>query len=283
MPIVDTHCHYNMEPLYSGKPFIFSFKENDPLLAMDWHDHWQKAQEKQVVGSVVVGTMISTSDSALEIAAQEPNILAAVGVHPIHAHEVTLEQLEAAGKKWIEKNPSAVGETGLDYYRLDHSAPNFETHAEHQRTLFRWHIQFAQQHNLPLILHIRDTKAQAYWEALEIIKTEYAGDRPFVLHCASGPLDYIQEAIELGGYIGFDGNSTYPNAHDIRDLVKSVPLNRLLLETDAPFLAPQTFRGSACEPWMIAETARFAKEKLGLNLDQIFINSQEFFHFSFGQ
>lgn len=248
---------------------------------MTWRDHWKKAQENSVVGSVVVGTMISTSDLALEIAAQEPNILAAVGVHPIHAHEVTLEELELAGQKWAEKKPRAVGETGLDYYRLDRSAPDFEKQAEHQRALFRWHLQFAVKHNLPLILHIRDKKAQAYWEALEILKNDYTGRKPFVLHCASGPLDYVQEAINLGAYVGFDGNSTYPNARDIRDLMKSVPADRLMIETDAPFLAPQKFRGNMCEPWMISETARYAEQELGLKADQIFANSERFFEHSF--
>jgi TatD DNase family protein len=252
-------------------------------LTMSWRDHWKKAQENGITGSVVVGTMISTSDLALKIASEEPSILAAVGVHPIHAHEVTLDQLEIAGQTWAKKNPRAVGETGLDYYRLDRSAPDFEKQAEHQRTLFRWHIRFAEQHSLPLILHIRDKKAQAYWETLEILKSEYKGSRPFVLHCASGPLDYVREAIELGGYVGFDGNITYPNAGDIRTLVKNVPVDRLMIETDAPFLAPQKFRGSVCEPWMITETARFAHEELNLSPDQIFTNTQQFFNFSFGE
>lgn len=264
MPIVDTHCHYNMEPLNAS-----------------WQEHWQQAQENGVVGSVVVGTQISTSNAALEITAGQPNLLASVGVHPGHAYEVTIEQLEQAGKEWAGMKIHAVGETGLDYYRLDHDSSEFEKQITQQKEIFRWHLQFAQKQNLPLILHVRDKTDQAYFEVLEILKTEYTGTKPFVLHCASGPLDYIQKAIVMGCYVGFDGNITYPNAQEIRDLVKNVPADRLMIETDAPFLAPQAHRGKPCEPWMIAETAGYVQRELGLNLDQIFANTQKFFDHTF--
>lgn len=266
MPIIDTHCHYNMVPL-----------------ADHWREHWEKARERGVVGAVVIGVDIETSGLALEMARIEPNMLASVGAHPTDAPHVTVDQLEAASKGWASADFAAVGETGLDYYRLNPARDTFTTTTNHQKEIFRWHIHFAQQHNKPLILHVRDKGEKAYWEALEIIKAEYTGTKPFVLHCASGPIDYIQQAIELGGYVGFDGNITYPSAHDIRALVKSVPADRLLIETDAPFLAPQQHRGNTCEPWMITQTAQYAADELGLDLNQIFENSQKFFEHSFGK
>lgn len=264
MRIIDTHCHYNMAPL-----------------ADHWQEHWHKAQDHGVVASVVIGVDIKTSNLALEMAKTEPGFFATVGAHPTDAQGVTVEELEAVGRAWAQEDFIAVGETGLDYYRLNPESENFAALTNQQKAVFRWHLRFAQQHNKPLVLHVRDKNERAYWEALEILKTEYSGNKPFVLHCASGPLDYIRQAVEMGGYIGFDGNITYPNAQDIRDLVKSVPADRLLIETDAPFLAPQTHRGKTCEPWMIADTARYAETELGFNLDQIFENSQKFFEHSF--
>lgn len=266
MRIIDTHCHYNMDPLH-----------------LNWQDHWQKAQEKDVVGAVVVGTQIETTNRAFEIATNEPNLLVSVGVHPTHVAEITLDQLEKASEAWVNKIFDAVGETGLDYYRLDRESDKFESAINQQKQIFHWHIQLALKHEKPLILHVRDKGERAYRDALEIIKTEYTSNKPFVLHCASGPLDYVKEAVELGGYVGFDGNLTYPSADNIRQLVKSVPANRLLIETDSPFLAPQNHRGKLCEPWMIAETARYAESELGLKLDQIFENTQKFFNHSFAQ
>jgi len=281
MFLIDAHCHYNMEPLYSGQEFIFNFSENDPLRSMSWQDHWQKAQDKGVAGGVVVGTMIETSHLALAITNTDSSLIASVGVHPNHAHDTTIEELDQAAQTWTKQKFHAVGETGLDYYRLDKTRNNFDQLADQQRAMLAWHIQFAQDQDVPLILHVRDKTDQAYREILAILQAEYQGDKPFVLHCASGPVDYIAEAIKLGAYIGFDGNITYPKAREIRDLVKSVPADRLMIETDAPFLPPQEHRGQVCEPWMVAQTAAYVEKELGLNFDQIFENTQTFFDYPF--
>jgi len=270
-----------MEPLFSGQRFIFDLKDDDPLLQMSWQDHWQNAQAKGVVGAVVVGTMIETSDLAIKIAQSEPNLLATVGVHPIHAHETTLKQLDQAAIIWQQKEIHAIGETGLDFFRLDRSSEEFEEIIQQQKEVFRWQIKFAQQTKLPLIIHVRDKTERAYQETLAILKDELTDNQPFVLHCASGSKDYIKEAIELGAYLGFDANITYPKAQDIRDLIKGAPADRLLIETDAPFLPPQNHRGKVCEPWMIRQTAEFVEQQLNLDLDQIFQNTQKFFKHDF--
>jgi TatD DNase family protein len=281
MPIVDTHCHYNMEPLYSGQEFIFNFKKNDPLLKMSWQDHWQHAQKKGVIGSVVIGTMIETSNLALEIAATDEKLLATVGVHPNHAHETTIEELDQVVGGWLDRGFAAVGETGLDFYRLDRSASDFKEQTNQQQAIFIWHLKLAEKADVPVILHVRVRTDQAYWQTLEVFEKEYQGNQPFVLHCASGPKEYIKKAMAMGGFVGFDGNITYPNAQEIRDLIASVPTKRLLIETDAPFLAPQNQRGKVCEPWMIAKIAEYVTQELQIDLNQLLDNTQRFFDHQF--
>lgn len=280
MPLIDTHCHYNMEPLFAN-----------------WRAHWQTAQTHGVEKSIVIGTDLETSQRALEIAQAEQNLYAAVGVHP-HDTE-TLVNFAALESLVSQPQVIAIGETGLDYFRL----PTDETRSAiiaAQHAAFRRHIELALTHHKLLIVHVRDqetpekpTLDNAYWDALRILSEYYpattsaaptdklseatnlsqqmyvnaqhlidlysAGDQSqaptFILHCVSGPLAYIDQAVALGAYFGIAGNVTYKNAERIREIVKKVPAQQLLLETDAPFLPPQQHRGTTCEPWMIAETA----------------------------
>jgi TatD DNase family protein len=252
MKIFDTHCHYNMTPLYEN-----------------WREHWQKAQEHGVIGSVVVGTNIETSKRAVEIAQVEENLLAAVGVHPHEYNDIDSTDLptillthQSVLLMLIKHNPViAIGETGLDYFRLP--SENQEVSIRNQQQALRMHIQLANEYSLPLILHVRDTGEQAYWDVLQLLTDDYLFKAPFILHCVSGPKKYVEQALEMGAYIGVAGNATYSSAEPIRELVRLVPNDRLLTETDAPFLPPQPHRGKQCEPWMIAETAKYLVEKLG--------------------
>lgn len=263
MKIFDTHCHYNMSPLYEN-----------------WQEHWQKAQEHGVVGSVVVGTNIETSKRAVEIAAQEENLHAAVGVHPyvytsidardlptqLVAHQSVLAML-------LKQHPVvAIGETGLDYFRL--TDENREVAIRNQQQALIMHINLANEFEKVLILHVRDKEEQAYWDTLQIVKEHYQFKKPFILHCVSGPKAYIEEALTLGAYIGVAGNVTYPSADSIREIVTLVPSDRLLSETDAPFLPPKAHRGKQCEPWMIAETVEFLQTQLEKDPQQLFLNGQ---------
>lgn len=257
--IFDTHCHYNMDPLWS-----------------EWQAHWQKSQEFGVDRSLIIGVDLESSRRGVEIAEQDERLYAAVGLHPTDIDDSVHEQLDeamASIKQLIHtsKKVSAIGETGLDYYWLeDDQKP---ARIARQKETFTAHIHLANEYNLPLIIHARDKGEQAYWDILELVTHHYQFEQPFILHCVSGPMEYVQQAVKLGAYIGMAGNVTYPKAEYLRDLVRSVPTDRLLLETDAPFLPPQQHRGKKCEPWMISETAEFVERELQLDLEKIYQNS----------
>ncbi|HYD35383.1 MAG TPA: TatD family hydrolase [Vitreimonas sp.] len=272
--IFDTHCHYNLPPLYP-----------------DWQQQWHKAQEHGVEKSVVIGTDFASSMVATEIAEQEQNLYAAIGIHP-EVYQSKVEKNETGFESQLEdihtdikelsllitgQKVMAVGEVGLDYYwvKPEHKAHTMTL----QKEAFIAHIKLAQEHSKPLILHVRDkeipeepTADNAYWDVISLLKEHHDEKQPFILHCASGPLNYIRQALEMGAYIGLAGNVTYKNADHLRSIAKITPVERLLLETDAPFLAPQEFRGQPCEPWMIANTAEYVSEFLGVE-KQVFANN----------
>ncbi len=254
--IFDTHCHYNLSPLYE-----------------DWQKHWQKAQQHGVTKTIIPSANLETSRRAIEIAQTDKNLYAAIGVHPneynhfsaadlptyIYEHAASLAMLQD------RQRVVAIGETGLDYYRLK-SEERSQT-IFNQKEAFKMHIQLANEFNKILIIHARDKGGckdknnQAYWDILEIVNKNYQFKKPLILHCVSGPTDYIQEMVKLGAYFGVGGNATYPNADKLREIVTLIPEGKLLLETDAPYLPPQEFRGQTCEPWMISQTATYLIEK----------------------
>lgn len=257
--IFDTHCHYNLSPLYEN-----------------WQQHWQKAQKHGVTKSIVPGTNIETSRRAVEIAKQDKNLYAAIGIHPNEYDHISATDLPTTIYQNIaslsmmldDKNVIGIGETGLDYYRLKEAERELAIH--NQQEAFKIHVQLANEFKKILIIHARDRGGeknknnQAYFDILEIIQNDYQHKKPFILHCISGPKTYIEKMLELGAYIGIGGNITYLNANDLREIIKIVPEDRLLLETDAPYLPPQKFRGQTCEPWMISETAGYLRDKLNL-------------------
>lgn len=260
--VVDTHCHYNMDPLYST-----------------WREHWAKARANRVEFAWIPGTTLETSRRAVSIAAQEERMQAFIGVHPTEvlesAYDVdhTVDQLERLLVSAVDagKPVMGIGEIGLDYFRLSvDDAAAAELERSEQRVWFRRQLELALRQDLPVSLHVRDratpsepTVDNAYWDTVRIFEevTDEFGKQPpeFVLHCVSGPVEYVQAMLELGAYAGFDGNLTYPNASHIRALWRMVPATRRVLETDAPFLPPQDFRGQVCEPWMISLTAEYAE------------------------
>ncbi len=270
--IFDTHCHYNLEPLLSTHA-----------------EHWAKAQAAGVSHSMIVGTDLTSCDQAATLAATEPNWYAAIGIHPNEYDIVTNEE---EGEALLDHHHSelrhllarpkvtAIGETGLDYFRPNPDASKAALHQATQRAAFTLHIDLANELKLPLIIHVRDREQLAYQHVLELLRQHHSAQRPFILHCISGSLTYVKAALELGAYIGVAGNVTYKNAELIRDLVRSVPRDRILTETDAPYLPPQTFRGQTCEPWMISHTTEFLVTELGLQPEQLFANALDVFNLS---
>ena len=280
--VIDTHCHYNLEPLFSGKKSHFKLADDHPLLAMNWQDHWQKAQTKGVIGGVVAGADIDSSLRALAIAEKQPQLVAAIGIHPHEAEKNSLADYQKFLTGLLpNEHIKAIGETGLDYFRLEKTTAAFAQTKQAQHALFELQIELAKQYSLPVIIHVRDDEETAYWETLAIIKKHHDPNLKFVLHCASGPKEYIKEASALGAYIGFDGNLSYKNTDDLKQILRLTPTDKILIETDAPYLPPQGYRGQVCEPWMVTEVATYISENFAINLDLIVENSRKFFSYQF--
>ncbi|HKY74341.1 MAG TPA: TatD family hydrolase [Patescibacteria group bacterium] len=234
--IFDTHVHYNLEPFFPS-----------------WKDYWIEAQQVGVGKSMVVGTDLQTSKAAVDIAEQDQNLFAAVGIHPSEEHSEEkipnlVQQLQVLLN--TSKKVIALGECGLDYFHVSKEQPVRDQTIALQKTLFEQQILLAKKHNLALIIHCRN----AYDDMLSFLKA-HKPER-FVLHCMSGTSEYLHQAINLGGYISFAGNITYPNAESLRNLVLETPKDRLLVETDAPFLSPQQWRGKPNHPSYIKSTVQ---------------------------
>jgi len=282
--IVDTHCHYNLEPLQS-----------------DWRTHWHNAKTHGVTNSIIIGVDVGSSQLAIEMATTEPAFKVAVGLHPSNFQTVVENSPDFSFEesvfgvnqeidqlKNIVASPAviAIGETGLDYFRLP-SDPNLQLKIKKlQQHAFIQQILLANEYDLTLVVHVRDItvaegmlEGNAYWDTLRLLRQYHEGKKPFILHCASGPIAYIHQAVEMGAFFGIAGNVTYKNADRIRDIVRVVPVDQLLSETDAPYLPPQEFRGQASEPWMIAKTMMFLKEEMEIDPEHLAYNAQKLLSF----
>lgn len=227
LELIDTHCHLDLEPLAGMVEQVLA-----------------RAQAAGVRHCVSIGTTLEASRANVRIARQYPMVRAAIGVHPHHAESVTdavLADIEALA---AAPEVVAIGEVGLDGYRRT-------TPLARQEEALRAFVALAQRRHLPLLLHCRD----AYEPLLSLLRSCVRAPLAGVMHCASGPPDFIHGALELGLHVSFAGNVTFPNAQALRSLVPLVPDDRLLIETDAPFLAPQPVRGRPNEPAYVAHTA----------------------------
>lgn len=196
----------------------------------------KRAEEAGVECIINVGVNVESSVRSVELTKKYNHVYASVGIHPHDASNVSREdwlQIEDLSRQY---KIVAIGETGLDYYRN-------RSKKDDQKRLFRQHIELARKEGLPVIIHNRDASS----DCLEIVRP-YNGNIEGVIHCFSGSKEVAKEFLELGFYISFAGPVTFPNANVLREVVKSVPVERLLLETDCPFLAPQPKRGTRNEP-----------------------------------
>ena len=220
----------------------------------DWYDEdreliMQEATQ-ELLGIINPGTDLESSRLAKEYAKQYHNIYAGLGFHPHDAKKMQSEDLKTFAE-WAE-HPKvvAIGEIGLDYY-YDHSP------REVQRQVFVEHLDLAKQLQLPIIVHDRD----AHGDIMELIKTEGQGVRG-VFHCYSGSLEMAKELLKMGYYLSFGGSATFKNAHKLREVVRNIPLERILLETDSPYLAPEPYRGKRNTPNMVKTIlGRIAQER----------------------
>ncbi len=239
--LFDSHCHLM-----------------DSRFADDREATLERSRASGVSHLVLVGTDIETSRRAVAWAAAHPDCYATVGIAPHEAGKTALTAAEELPAMAQHPQVVALGEMGLEYHYA--VAPR-----EAQQALLRRQLQLARQLDLPVVLHHRE--ADADWQ--RIVEEEGLPEAGGVMHCFTGERELLRGALEKGLYISYAGMVTFKNAQALRDRVRETPLERLLIETDAPYLAPEPNRGKRCEPGMLVETARVIAETLGLGLEDI--------------
>ncbi len=241
MMLIDSHAHLEM-----------------PEFRRDLEEVIQRARESGVEYIFTVGTEKKDWERAIEIAHSHPRIYAVLGVHPHHAKEIDDQTYPALRKLCRGEEVKAYGEIGLDFYR-DHSPRDV------QLEKFREQIRLAREIGLPIVVHDRE----AHRETVEILKSEKAGECGGIIHCFSGDERMARECIDMGFYISVPGSITFKNAAGFQEIVKALPLESLLLETDAPFLAPVPFRGKRNEPSYVRYTAEKVAEIKKVSVEEV--------------
>ncbi|HZK40381.1 MAG TPA: TatD family hydrolase [Atribacterota bacterium] len=229
----------------------------------------REAAEKKVTKMVTVGIDLESSKIALEFASRFEEVYAAVGYHPNEAKLISEQGWKELEGLTHNSKVVAIGETGLDYYRR-------RSTIRQQMEAFKKHLNLARKLDLPLIIHDRE----AHRDTLKILAEE-AKDLKILLHCFSGDLDMAKVCIERGYYLGIGGVVTFKNAKTLQMITKEIPLEKILLETDSPFLAPHPFRGKPNEPKYIPLIAEKIAEIKGISLEEVAkrtsANSKEIF------
>ncbi|MFZ2525251.1 MAG: TatD family hydrolase [Candidatus Ferrigenium altingense] len=253
MPFVDSHCHLNF-----------------PELAENMADVLAQMQHNDVAGALCVSVNLVEFPQVLALAEQHPNIYASVGVHPDYED---VEEPSVARLVELARHPRviAIGETGLDYFRL-------KGDLEWQRTRFRNHIRAARECGKPLIIHTREAAA----DTLRIMAEENAAGAGGVMHCFTETWDVAEAALEMGFYISFSGIITFKSAKQIKEVAQRVPLERILIETDAPYLAPVPYRGKLNQPAYVKHIAEEIALLRGIDVSEVGRRTTENFMRLFG-
>jgi TatD DNase family protein len=225
------------------------------------------------------GTGLGTYDCALKIAEQHEWIFASTGLHPHEASVAT--EADYAEMERLAKHPKLIawGEIGLDYF-YDHSPRDV------QKEVFRRQMELAAAAKLPIIIHCRPSNhsENAWDDTLEMLRAHWApSSLPGILHCFTGEWNHAQAALDIGFYISFAGNVSFPKAENIREAAKQVPLDRMLIETDSPYLAPVPHRGKRNEPGFVVNTAEAIAQLRGMSKEEIGQKTTENFYTLFPQ
>lgn len=248
VPVYDNHTHLEIA---------------DGAMALSVAEHLERAAAVGIAGAVQVGTDLATSRWSAEVAAREPRLLAAVALHPNEAPELeasgTLDDaLAVIDDLAAQPRVRAIGETGLDFFRTgDEGRPA-------QFRSFEAHLDIAKRHGLALQIHDRD----AHDDVVATLRRVGAPERT-VFHCFSGGEDLARLAADEGWYASFAGNVTFKNAENLREALRVMPRDRILVETDAPYLTPAPLRGRPNAPYLVPHTVRFMAEVLGADLDEL--------------
>jgi TatD DNase family protein len=249
--LVDSHCHLNYKGLVEQQSEVLD-----------------RARSSGVTAMLNISTREREWDDVIALADKEPDIWASVGIHPHEADSHTGVDAEKLIAKAAHPRVIGIGETGLDYY-YDHSD------RAQQRSSFREHIQAARETGLPIIVHTRDAEE----DTAQIMSEEMAaGEYKGIIHCFTASADFARKALDLGLYISLSGIVTFKNATDLQQVAKWLPADRILVETDAPFLAPVPHRGRTGEPGFVADTARFVANLRGEGEDALADQTSENFY-----
>jgi TatD DNase family protein len=243
---IDTHCHLHFDQFDNDREKVI-----------------QRAIYNKIESIITIGTDVPTSKRALALAEKFAIVYAAVGVHPNDSANVSDSDLQEIEQMFLGKKVVAIGEIGLDYYRLNSSK-------EQQKKIFRLQIESAKKMQLPVIVHNRD----AHEDLMNILIEEKIHHVGGVLHSFSGSETFLDAALKQHLYISFTGIITFKNSHYYK-LIDRVPLDQILLETDSPFLAPEPFRGRRNEPSYLKYTAEKIAQIKGLSIEKLARASSE--------
>ena len=241
MQIVDSHCHINFDELSKKLPDVLA-----------------NAKQNDISHMLCVSVNLEDFPEVKSLADQYPHIFASVGVHPCYedVKEPTIDELVELA---TDDNIVAVGETGLDYFRIEDKDMTW------QRDRFKRHISAAKTVNKPLIIHTRS----AADDTMRILKEEGADQCRGVMHCFAEDWEVAKKALDLGFYISFSGIVTFKSATNVQEVAKKCPIDRILVETDAPYLAPVPLRGKLNEPANVRHTAQFVADLQAMSLQQL--------------
>ena len=280
MMLIDTHAHLDF-----------------PEFAEDLDHVLLRAKQAGVERIITIGTTLQSSRKAIQLAERYPQIYASVGIHPNSASQERKDFLSELEEMVKHPKVVAIGETGLDYHRLPSKqagaevsqatfgAASFgtmevEIHDEAEKaaqsTVFEQHLELAAAAGKSVVIHQRDS-----WEDTIELLRKYSTRVRAVMHCFDAGLAQAQEVVDLGHFVSFTGIVTFENASEVREAAKSVPIERIMLETDCPYLVPVPNRGKRCEPAFVRETAAFIANLRRMSLAafaaQTTQNAQEFF------
>ncbi|HZS63808.1 MAG TPA: TatD family hydrolase [Xanthobacteraceae bacterium] len=240
--LVDSHCHLDF-----------------PDFAAELDDVVARARAQDIARMVTISTRVRRHDQVLAIAERFPDVYCSVGTHPNHAEEEPDIGTADLVRRTQHEKVVAIGEAGLDYFR--NRSPR-----DLQEKVFREHIAAARETGLPLVIHTREADD----DTARILEDETGkGAFPAVLHCFTGGRDLAQKAVDLGLHVSFTGILTFKNSQHLRDIAAGLPADRIMVETDAPYLAPGPYRGKRNEPAFVVETAKVLAQARGVSLEEI--------------
>ena len=253
--LVDSHCHLDF-----------------PELRADLDQVLSRMSDNGVGHALTISTTLETYPAVREVAGSRPNLWCSAGVHPDERRddrEVSVAELVAMAD---DPKVVAIGETGLDYFRV-------EGDTEWQRERFRTHIRAAREAGKPLVIHTR----AAAEDTLRLMREERAGEAGGVMHCFTETWDVAQAALDLGFHISFSGIVTFKNAVQLKDVARQVPLDRMLVETDSPYLAPVPHRGKRNEPAWVARVLETLADVRRVDKDELAAQTSANFEALFGR